>query len=73
MRSLPVIALLTAKLLASTSSAYADAVGSAAAVRNDVRGTVAGQMSTGSGLIRPTPLPRQVEPDARARLAGHYR
>ena len=48
MRSLPVIALLTAKLLASTSAAHADAVGSAAAVRNDVRGTIAGQMSTGS-------------------------
>ena len=48
MRSLPVIALLTAKLLASTSPVHAEAVGSAAAVRNDVRGTVAGPMRTGS-------------------------
>jgi hypothetical protein len=34
--------------LASTTAAHADAVGSAAAVKNDVRGTVAGPMSTGS-------------------------
>lgn len=47
MRRLPVIALLTTQLMLST--AYAEGqVGSAAAVRNDVRGTIAGQMSTGS-------------------------
>ncbi len=49
MRRLLVIATLAAGLQALPLGAQAEAqVGSAAAVRNDVRGTVAGQMRTGS-------------------------
>lgn len=53
MRRLSVIGLLTAQLMLSSSVVHAEGqVGSAAAVRNDVRGSVAGKMNTGSAVFQ---------------------
>ncbi len=51
MRGLPIVAALVMPLLGLTSPAQgAEQVGSAAAVKNDIRGTLAGQMHTGSAV-----------------------
>jgi hypothetical protein len=53
MRRLQIVALLTARLMLSASLAHAEGqVGSAAAVRNDVKGSVAGQLNTGSPVYQ---------------------